>query len=252
MEPKLSGDFDAPLDVENNFLGAENNNGKKNKKGGTITFILFMLTIFTIKSSFFDISRVADNHMLPNISRDNVVFVNKTEFSIKLPFTQIVLFETGKPKRGDVVLHKLDWAEGRMFINRVVGLPGERVNYNLETKQVTINGEVITKKLTEQSRAHLDIFTEVYRGMEVYVLDSSLKTRWDDDDWLVNGEQTIPDGMYFVMSDDRAFCCDSRHWGLINHDDLIGKASKAGFDLPAMFSGGSGTAVPPILRKLKL
>jgi signal peptidase I len=104
-----------------------------------------------------------------------------------------VVVAIGSLERGDIVVLKYPRDESKWFIERIIGLPGER----LESKDgaLIVNGR------------QLD---------EPYILEANRSS----DGW---GPKTIPDGEYFVMGDNRGNSSDSRHWGNVRRDLIVGK-----------------------------
>lgn len=98
------------------------------------------------------------------------------------------------PIRGDIILFESPYKDDKEFVKRLVGMPGETI----EVKQgvVYINGEQL-----------------ILAGVNIRR------------DYSYYGPRTIPANHYFVMGDNRANSADSRVWGFVSHDDLIGKAT---------------------------
>ena len=105
-----------------------------------------------------------------------------------------VIYRLVEPSRGDIILFQSPYKDDKEFVKRLVGLPGETI----EVKQgiIYINGEQL-----------------ILAGVNVRR------------DYSYFGPRTIPEGHYFVMGDNRANSADSRVWGFVSHDDLIGKAT---------------------------
>ncbi|MFU8774083.1 MAG: signal peptidase I [Anaerolineales bacterium] len=100
-------------------------------------------------------------------------------------------YQFGSPQRGDIVVFRYPPNPIEQYIKRIIGLPGEIVRIN--AGQVQINGEILT---------------------EPYLLDSTVR----------GGEWQVPADSYFVLGDNRNNSSDSRVWGMVPADNLIGKA----------------------------
>ncbi|MBE0408979.1 MAG: signal peptidase I [Anaerolineales bacterium] len=100
-------------------------------------------------------------------------------------------YQFGSPQRGDIVVFRYPPNPIEQYIKRIIGLPGEIVRIN--AGQVQINGEILT---------------------EPYLLDSTVR----------GGEWQVPADSYFVLGDNRNNSSDSRVWGMVPADKLIGKA----------------------------
>jgi len=115
-------------------------------------------------------------------------------------FTNIIGMKLGQLNRGDVVVFKAPTDNTKDFIKRVIAMPGDTVE--LKEGFVYLNGE----KLSEQTYLSSDVRT--YGGS---FLDE-------------NEAKIVPDGHVFVMGDNRPYSSDSREWGLLRKDAIIGKA----------------------------
>lgn len=107
-------------------------------------------------------------------------------------------YHFNEPKRGDVIIFKYPRDPQKYFIKRLIGLPGETV-------VVDQGGKVTIKDAQNKVKLTLN---------EPYVK----LTRAD------SVERTLKEGEYFMMGDNRAASFDSRVWGPITHDDIIGRA----------------------------
>lgn len=114
--------------------------------------------------------------------------------------TNLIAVKTNGIERGDVIVFKAPPDREKDFIKRVIGLPGDTVL--LKNGFVYLNG----KRLDESVYLHSDVRT--YGGS-----------------FLKDGEEfTVPDGNYLVFGDNRPFSSDSREWGLLNQNMIIGKS----------------------------
>jgi signal peptidase I len=102
-----------------------------------------------------------------------------------------IAYQLGSPGRGDIVVFRYPPNPSEQYIKRIIGLPGEQVNIN--GGQVYINGEIL---------------------IEPYLSDSTMR----------GGEWQVPAESYFVLGDNRNNSSDSRVWGMVPEENLIGKA----------------------------
>jgi signal peptidase I len=135
--------------------------------------------------------------MVPTFLEGDRVLVTKFSFGVRNPFTNKVLFGSGRPQRGDVVIFKYPQDPATDFVKRVIGLPGEKVE--------VVNGKI---KINDQ------FIDDLYGHY--------------DNPFPINtrnfGPVLIPQGKYFMMGDNRDFSNDSRGWGFVDHSLLRGKA----------------------------
>ena len=112
----------------------------------TASFFPVILLVFVLRSFLYEPFRIPSGSMLPTLEVGDLILVNKYEYGIRLPVINKKVIEVGQPKRGDVMVFRFPLNPSQDYIKRVVGLPGDRVEYI--NKRLTINGkEVPLKKL---------------------------------------------------------------------------------------------------------
>jgi signal peptidase I len=149
------------------------------------------------------------------------IFVNKFAYGLRLPVINTKFVAIGEPERGDVVVFKLPSDPEINYIKRVVGLPGDVVNYQQGSKQLNINGESVSLDVlgaydgdpgVQLAREELGEHTH-----EVLLTRGRLSP---------GGTYVVPDEHYFVMGDNRDNSRDSRFQGVefIPEERLVGRA----------------------------
>ena len=141
--------------------------------------------------------------MMPTLLRGDFILVNKYEYGVRLPVLNTKVFGNGKPQRGDVVVFRYPEDPAVPFIKRVVGVPGDHLQY--KDKSLTINGKEVDLKL--KGIYHSDGVGKRENGS--YRLAEQLGEL--DHDILINPlqpssvavDRKIPDGHYFVLGDNR-------------------------------------------------
>lgn len=177
-----------------------------------------ILVVFLLRSFLAEPFRIPSSSMLPTLETGDFILVNKYDYGIRLPVIDTKIIAIGEPQRGDVVVFRFPVNESVDYIKRVVGLPGDRIVYR--DKQLTINGEPVPQRFV----AELDLDGQVAEMYEEKL----------GDDWhaLLNvpgkpgreGGLTVPEGAYFVMGDNRDNSNDSRVWGFVPEENLVGRA----------------------------
>jgi signal peptidase I len=121
--------------------------------------------------------------------------------------------------RGDVIVFAYPVDRRQTFVKRVIGVAGDRIR--LANKLVYRNGML----LAEPYALHKTDYQDPYRDNFPSEPNMPLPERAEDmlAKHVVNGEVVVPQGSYFVMGDNRDSSLDSRYWGFVGFDDVIGK-----------------------------
>lgn len=186
------------------------------------SFFPIILIVLVIRSFVAEPFRIPSGSMLPTLRIGDFILVNKFAYGIRLPVIDTKIFTVGEPERGDVLVFRYPENPDINFIKRTVGLPGDTVGYF--NKIVYINGEAIDQTPKEKDIELLGI-APMNDELRVETLGEH------QHDLLVNlnhhrleGEWLIPEGQYFVMGDNRDNSKDSRVWGTVPEENLVGKA----------------------------
>lgn len=199
-------------------------------------FFPVILIVFLLRSFIVEPFRIPSGSMLPSLHIGDFILVNKFSYGIRLPVINKKVLDLGAPKRGDVLVFRFPGDESINYIKRVVGLPGDKITY--EGKKLYINGELMPQQGGEpyQLRA----------GGEAGMALQRYSERLDDvtHDILLSGRLdpsppafTVPTGQYFVMGDNRDHSNDSRYWGYVPEENLVGKAFLIWFSWDAAAHG---------------
>ncbi|MDH5207239.1 MAG: signal peptidase I, partial [Burkholderiaceae bacterium] len=113
----------------------------------TASFFPVILLVFLLRSFLFEPFRIPSGSMIPTLEIGDLILVNKYEYGIRLPVVNKKVVDLGQPKRGDVMVFRFPLNPSQDYIKRVVGLPGDRVEY--VNKQLTINGKLVPLKKSE-------------------------------------------------------------------------------------------------------
>ena len=187
-------------------------------------FFPVILVVFVLRSFIVEPFRIPSGSMLPSLYIGDFILVSKFSYGIRLPLINQKVFSIGTPKRGEVLVFRYPHDEKTNYIKRVVGLPGDIVDY--KNKRLRINGNVVdlqksnredTEQGTqsnEQVRVHIERLGKSSHGI---LLDTSLGSR--DYTRIV-----VPPDKYFVMGDNRDHSNDSRFWGFVPEENIVGRA----------------------------
>lgn len=201
-------------------------------------FFPVLLIVFALRSFVVEPFRIPSGSMLPTLQIGDFILVNKFKYGIRLPIIDDKIIELGSPEYGDVMVFKYPHDRAVNFIKRVVGLPGDTVAYT--DKKLYINGDEVAQDVT----GTYVVVTNASRRNETTRLNESFHSGEshsiliDENRWTSNMEFTVPEGHYFVMGDNRDYSNDSRFWGFVPDENLIGKAFFIWFSWDSI--GGNG------------
>jgi len=187
------------------------------------SFFPVLLVVFVLRSFIAEPFRIPSGSMLPTLHIGDFILVNKYSYGIRLPVVNKKVIDVGDPIRGDVVVFRYPKDEETNFIKRLIGVPGDKIEYR--QKRLTINGTVIdVEKLGEFSGLEAGE-PGLLADMLVEDLDGRThKILWDEGGNNAAFEFTVPEGKFFVMGDNRDHSNDSRYWGFVEDRLLVGKA----------------------------
>jgi len=188
------------------------------------------LVVFLIRSFLFEPYKIPSGSMLPTLKIGDFIFVSKFSYGIRYPvWWNHTMINTGHPKKGDIVVFRYPVNPNINFIKRVVGVPGDHISYI--NKQLWVNGQIITKTNlgpVYDSDLKDDISNPATNKPILYKT-----TNGDIAHYVYNfpwresvsfKDLVVPKGNYFVMGDDRDDSEDSRYWGFVPEQNMVGKA----------------------------
>jgi signal peptidase I len=204
----------------------------------TASFFPVILFVFVLRSFLFEPFRIPSGSMLPTLEVGDFILVNKYEYGVRLPVINRKVVDVGQPKRGDVMVFRFPLNPTQDYIKRVVGLPGDRIEYF--NKRLKINGQ-------EVPLTPLDSYVDpdrmqVYKQFDEKLGDISHRVVVNENapaglpgGWpnthpgacQTSGSGivcTVPPGHYFVMGDNRDNSEDSRFWGFVPDNNIVGRA----------------------------
>jgi signal peptidase I len=195
--------------------------GLEERPGPVVDFCVSLFpvifAVFVLRSFVFEPFRIPSGSMIPTLHVGDFILVNKFEYGLRCPVGSCKLLETGEPKRGDVVVFKFPEDPSVDFIKRVVGVPGDHIQY--VNKVLTVNGQAVTTQLQprDPDDGLAQRFGENLLGVQHNILIVPDMPGKDVD--LV-----VPQGEYFMMGDNRDGSNDSRYWGFVPERNLKGRA----------------------------
>jgi len=186
------------------------------------SFFPIILAVLIVRSFLVEPFRIPSASMVPTLHIGDFILVNKYNYGVRLPVINTKVIDISKPERGDVVVFRYPPQPEIDYIKRVVGLPGDRVEYR--DKTIYINGQVMKQTGREKGTDLLGIVPIKNEVLSEQLGDKNHDIAIAPGRQRVLVDHLIPDGEYFVMGDNRDNSSDSRFWGTVPEQNLVGKA----------------------------
>lgn len=223
-------------------------------------FFPVILVVFLLRSFVVEPYQIPSSSMRPGLVVGDFILVNKFSYGLRVPILNNVAVPVGHPEHGDVMVFNYPENPSINFIKRVIGLPGDTVEYR--HKQLTINGKAVPtsdagqleyvedgQRLERNNQFRETQGPHTYNTLQAignppYVMLSEVRDfpfrencRYDDDGFSCK----VPDGYFFMMGDNRDHSADSRYWGFVPDKYVVGKAFLVWFNLHDL--GRIGTVI---------
>ena len=187
------------------------------------SFFPVLLIVLILRSFIAEPFRIPSGSMMPTLLHGDFILVNKFSYGLRLPVLHNKVWTNGNPERGDVIVFRYPKNPTQDYIKRVIGLPGDTIEYR--NKNVFVNGELIKQE---------DQGTFIGQGRDASMSGARVKQEQlfsvdhqlliDNNRYSQNSLWVVPDGNYFVMGDNRDNSNDSRRWGPVPEENLVGRA----------------------------
>jgi signal peptidase I len=206
------------------------------------SFFPVILIVFCIRSFLIEPFKIPSGSMIPTLQVGDFILVNKFTYGIRLPIINQKIVRLNEPQRGDVMVFRYPEDPTLDYIKRVVGLPGDTVEYR--NKRLWING-------VEQAQVANGDYNYVEAGMRFVHTEKRIESLGERKHAVLvnpqmptlhlgsvaefNGREQcvydnemvrckVPEGQYFMMGDNRDNSRDSRYWGFVPDKQIVGKA----------------------------
>jgi signal peptidase I len=198
------------------------------------SFFPIIVAVLVLRSFIVEPFRIPSGSMEPTLLPGDFILVNKFSYGVRLPVLNARIIDSGLPQRGDVAVFRYPEDPSIAYIKRIVGVPGDHLQYR--DKQLYINGAPAAQSV---SSAAMDLGgyerrmeqigdvqhpIQVNRNWALTSLWQGLDLQRDFAGRLISWEYRVPPGHYFALGDNRDNSRDSRFWGPLPEQNLIGKA----------------------------
>jgi len=198
-----------------------------------------ILIVFLLRSFLFEPFKIPSGSMIPTLLVGDLILVNKFHYGIRLPVINKKIIDNNPVQRGDVMVFRYPVDPRQDYIKRVVGLPGDEISYL--NQKLSINGQpvataAIGEFYDEDSLRYAPQFTEKLGAVEHKILVEPRRNAYYGPDpkrfpqaencrYVPEGVTCkVPAGHYFMMGDNRDNSQDSRYWGFVPDENIVGKA----------------------------
>jgi len=189
------------------------------------SFFPVLLIVLVLRSFLFEPFRIPSGSMIPTLLIGDYILVNKFAYGVRLPVIHTKILDTGEPERGDVAVFRYPDDPSLDYIKRVVGLPGDTITYR--NKTLIVNGEEVpvsggepyVSPVSDAVVAGATLRRERLGDVEhdILVFDQGFSGS--------DNVYEVPQGHYFMVGDNRDKSNDSRFWGFVPEENLVGKAT---------------------------
>jgi len=192
------------------------------------SFFPVLAIVLVLRSFILEPFQIPSESMVPTLEVGDFILVNKFTYGIRLPVIRTKIIDVNDPKRGDVMVF-FPPNEERYFIKRVIGLPGDKLSYI--NNVLTINGVEMPQEFMRSEGASSRREHCARANSSYHVVKETLGEHVHDmrkcivPSELSRGDSyTVPEGHYFMMGDNRDNSSDSRVWGAVPEERIVGKA----------------------------
>lgn len=187
------------------------------------SFFPIFLFVLILRSFIAEPFRIPSASMMPTLLIGDFILVNKYDYGIRLPVLNTLVISNKTPERGDIIVFRYPENPAIPYIKRVVGLPGDHVAYY--DKTLYINGKPVEQQVMGKYAATGSGTMMEGASLRLEILDSvAHEILVDQERYSREVEGIVPENQYFVLGDNRDNSKDSRYWGFVPDEHLIGRA----------------------------
>ena len=198
-----------------------------------------IVVVFLLRSFLFEPFKIPSGSMIPTLLVGDLILVNKFHYGVRLPVLNKKIFAINDPQRGDVMVFRYPVDTRMDYIKRVVGVPGDEIAYL--NQRLAVNGQPVPltahgEYYDDESLRYTPQFAETLGAVEHRILVDPRRPAYYGGDtkrfamaencrYSAEGVVCkVPPGHYFMMGDNRDNSQDSRFWGFVPDENIVGKA----------------------------
>lgn len=210
------------------------------------SFLIPLLVIGFIRWAVFEPFVIPSGSMLPGLQIHDHLLVKKWIYGLKIPFMDTWLIRWSQPKRGEVLVFKYPQNPSVFYIKRVVGVPGDLVEF--ENGELTVNGVKWQQSIIETPK---DTDPRYNYFQETTDLGTHHVVRYRGGDSRTQEKMSVKleDGEFYALGDNRDESMDSRYWGVIEAHELVAPAWKVLLGCEATLKSNAMLCDPSTIRK---
>jgi len=178
-----------------------------------------VLIVFVLRGFIAEPFRIPSGSMLPTLEIGDFILVSKFSYGVRLPVLNKKLINIGDPQRGDVVVFRYPENPSIDYIKRVVGVPGDKIAYYNKLLYVNDQPQVQVDKGVYNVDSY-GKYSHLGENLNSVKHDILVNPFIQSADFIIE----VPTGHYFVMGDNRDNSRDSRAWGFVPDENLVGRA----------------------------
>ena len=197
-----------------------------------------IVAVFLLRSFLFEPFKIPSGSMIPTLHIGDLILVNKFHYGIRLPVANAKVTAGNPVQRGDVMVFRYPPKPSVDYIKRVVGIPGDEIAYL--NKKLTVNGQPVASEalpdyFDESTMRYFRHEREQLPGKTHQIIIDNERPAFipgadefpmrENCRYSVEGVVCkVPEGHYFMMGDNRDNSLDSRYWGFVPDQNIVGKA----------------------------
>lgn len=196
-----------------------------------------ILAVFLLRSFLFEPFKIPSGSMIPTLLVGDLILVNKFHYGVRLPVINKKVIDNHEPQRGDVMVFRYPLDVNIDYIKRVVGVPGDQISYR--NQRLYVNGELVATQplpdfYDDDSLRYAKQYSEKLGDVEHRILVDVNRPSFFSPVGFPHRENCsyssegvtckVPEKHYFMMGDNRDNSQDSRYWGFVPDENIVGRA----------------------------